>query len=84
MPTISNFYGMSIKMYFQQAEHNPPHFHVIYGDFVGVIEIETLQMVEGDLPRKALSLIKEWAELHKEELLLIWNTQKFNRIPPFL
>ena len=42
MPVISRFYGLVIKMYFQQAEHNPPHFHVVYGEHVGVIDIKTL------------------------------------------
>ncbi|WP_300707009.1 DUF4160 domain-containing protein [uncultured Brachyspira sp.] len=41
MPVIARFYGMIIKMYFQQAEHNPPHFHVIYGEYAGVFDIET-------------------------------------------
>jgi hypothetical protein len=77
-------YGMTIKMYFQQREHNPPHFHVVYGEFVGVIEIESLQMIEGDLPGKALALAREWAETNKKELLLIWNTQNFIKLPPLL
>ena len=84
MPTISTFYGMSVKMYFQQSEHNPPHFHVIYGEFAGVIEIESLQMIEGDLPVKALTLVREWAETYKKELLSIWNTQTFTKIPPLV
>lgn len=41
MPVIARFYGLIIKMYFQQAEHNPPHFHVIYGEYAGVFDIET-------------------------------------------
>lgn len=61
MPTISKFYGMIIKMYFQQSEHNPPHFHVVYGEYVGAINIKTLEMIEGDLPQKALKLVQEWA-----------------------
>jgi hypothetical protein len=82
MPTISSFYGMTIKMYFQQSEHNPPHFHVIYGEYVGVIIIESLQMVEGDLPGKAYAMVKEWAYKYKKELLTIWDTQKFINLPP--
>lgn len=50
MPLISSFYGMYIKMYFQRKEHNPPHFHVIYGEYTGEIEIKSLKMLEGDLP----------------------------------
>ncbi len=82
MPVISRFYGMVIKMYFQQKEHNPPHFHVLYGEYIGVFEISTLKMIEGDLPTKAQSLIIEWAEKHKAELLTIWTTQKFVKLPP--
>lgn len=82
MPVISRFYGMVIKMYFQQSEHNPPHFHVIYGDYLGAIDIKTLKMIEGDLPPKALTLVKEWAEQHKDELIKIWETQEFTKLPP--
>ena len=82
MPTIARFYGLVVKMYFQQAEHNPPHFHVVYGEYIGAIDIDTLEMIEGDLPPKALSLVKEWAEKHKKDLLKIWNTQEFIKLPP--
>ena len=40
-------------MYFQQSEHNPPHFHAIYGEYMGAFDIQTLEMIEGDLPSKA-------------------------------
>lgn len=82
MPVIARFYGMVIKMYFQQKEHNPPHFHVVYGEYMGVIDIQTLNMIEGDLPQKAVSLVKEWAQQHQDELLNIWNTQSFIQLPP--
>ena len=82
MPVISRFYGLVIKMYFQQSEHNPPHFHVVYGEYTGSIDIQTLEMMEGDLPSKALSLTKEWASIYSKELLEIWNTQKFITLPP--
>lgn len=82
MPIIAKFYGLIIKMYFQQAEHNPPHFHVIYGEYVGVFDIQTLKMIEGDLPAKAQALVKEWAEIHQQALLTIWNTQEFVQLPP--
>lgn len=82
MPTIAKFYGMIIKMYFQQKEHNPPHFHVIYSDYMGAIDIKTLEVLEGDLPQKALGLAKEWAAQHQKELLTIWETQEFLKLPP--
>ncbi len=45
MPIISNFYGIIIKMYFQQSEHNPPHFHAVYGEYMGAFDIQTLEMI---------------------------------------
>lgn len=82
MPIISRFNGMIIKMYFQQSEHNPPHFHVIYGEFIGSVDIRTFEMLEGDLPKKELALVTEWAKQNQTALLEIWNTQKFQAIPP--
>ena len=82
MPVIARFYGIIIKMYFQQKEHNPPHFHVVYGEYLGVFNIKTLEMMEGDLPAKAQALVKEWAEMHKEDLMKIWTTQEFVELPP--
>ena len=82
MPILSNFYGIFIKMYFQQIEHNPPHIHAIYDEYVGVINIHTGQLIEGDLPSRALRLVQKWLLLHKKELLSIWDTQNFKRIPP--
>ena len=82
MPTISCFYGIIIVMYLRNKEHNPPHVHVLYGEYMGTIEIESLQMAEGDLPPKALSMAQEWVKLHQAELLTIWNTQNFIKLPP--
>ena len=82
MPIISRFYGLIIKMYFRQSEHNPPHFHVLYGEYMGVFEINTLDIIEGDLPSKGQALVREWATRYKDELLNIWNTQEFKQLPP--
>ena len=48
MPVIARFYGMTIKMYLLGKEHNPPHIHALYGDYNGIIDIQTLDMMEGD------------------------------------
>ena len=82
MPIISKFYGMVVKMYYLASEHNPPHIHVIYGDFIGVINLLTLEMMQGDLPSKALSIVKDWVLVHKEELIKMWNTQEFKSLSP--
>jgi phosphomannomutase len=84
MPEISRFYGIVIRMYYD--EHNPPHFHAKYGDTEGVIAIESLRLVQGDLPRRALGLVLDWAELHRGDLLENWermrNAQAFKKIDP--
>lgn len=82
MPVIARFYGLIIKMFFLGKEHNPPHVHVIYQEYIGAVDIQTGKMLEGDLPNKALSLAAEWISLHREELLDIWNTQQFRTLPP--
>ena len=82
MPVIARFYGLIIKMYFQQSEHNPPHIHVLYGEYMGAVDIQNLEMIEGDLPYKALSLVREWMGQHQTELLKIWHTQEFIKLPP--
>lgn len=82
MPILSNFYGIIIKMYFQQSEHNPPHIHAMYGEYIGAIDIQTGKLLEGDLPSRALHLVQDWLQIHKNELLDIWNTQNFKKIPP--
>jgi hypothetical protein len=82
MPVITRFYGMIIKIYFRESEHNPPHFHVIYGEYNGIFDIKELKMLEGDLPPKAISMVLEWAEIYKDELIKIWETQQFIKLPP--
>ena len=58
MPVLSRFYGIIIRMYFQQAEHNPPHIHAIYGEDMAAINIQTSEVIEGHLPPKDLSLVR--------------------------
>lgn len=82
MPVITKFYGVVIKMYFKQSEHNPPHIHVIYGDYIGVIEIRTGHMIEGDLPIRAHRMVQDWMSHHRSKLLEMWKTQKFEELPP--
>jgi len=81
MPVIARFYGILIKMYFSQSEHGVPHFHAIYGEFNAVFAIETLEMLEGDLPPRAHRLVAEWAEGTKRELMDMWARQEFRQLP---
>ena len=82
MPILSRFYGIIIRMYFQQAEHNPPHIHAQYGDNTAEIVIQTLDVLEGGLPPKAMSMVCEWISIHRDELLQMWEKQEFKRLSP--
>lgn len=82
MPVIARFYGMIIKMYLLGKEHNPPHIHVMYGEYNAVIDITTLQIIEGDLPGRGISIAQEWAAKYQAELLDMWQTQNFRKLPP--
>lgn len=82
MPIISRFYGLIVKMFFALAEHNPPHIHVVYGDMDALFNIQTGELMEGDLPPRALVMVKEWIDLHRSELLEMWETQNFKTLPP--
>lgn len=70
MPEVSRFYGIIIALYYN--EHNPPHFHAKYGEFLAEIDIRTLQILSGELPKRAKSLVLEWADEHREELMQDW------------
>ena len=72
MPQISNFFGIIIRMFYD--EHNPPHFHAQYGEHKCCIDIHTFGVIEGYLPARVLGLVVEWAILHKEELLNNWHS----------
>ncbi len=82
MPVLSRFYGIVIRMYFRQAEHNPPHIHAIYGDNVAEITIQDGSILEGSLPPKALSMVREWIDLNRSDPLSIWESQEFRPLKP--
>jgi hypothetical protein len=75
---------MIVKMFFIGSGHNPPHFHVLYGEYLGEFEIQTGRMLQGDLPAKAQRLVQEWLQVQREPLLEMWNTQTFRKLPPLL
>ena len=79
MPTLSTFYGIVIQMFWQ--DHPPPHFHALYAEFEALIDIQTLDVIQGSLPRRALSLVLEWARAHRVELMEDWNLCR-QRQPP--
>ena len=84
MPTISAFYGILIQMFWR--DHAPPHFHALYAEHEAQIDIRTLEIIEGELPSRALALVLEWAAQHRGALVENWGLceamERPNRIPP--
>jgi hypothetical protein len=84
MPEISRFYGIIISIYYN--DHDPPHFHAKYGEMRGCFSLPNLELIEGKLPRRVISLVLEWAFEHRQELLNNWNLavskKPLNKINP--
>ncbi len=70
MPEICRFYGLVITMYWR--DHNPPHFHARYGGWFAEVDIQTLAVLRGGLPPRALAMTVEWASQHQAGLLEQW------------
>ena len=69
-------------MFFKPKEHEPSHIHALYGENIGIFDLRTLNMTEGDLPKKAQELVKEWLTAHQDELLKMWEKQDIGKLPP--
>ena len=84
MPRISEFFGIAIYMYYK--DHAPPHFHAIYAQYDAAIGVDPIEVMEGRLPRRAQSLVFEWAASYQDELRTNWELarvgQPLQRIPP--
>jgi hypothetical protein len=70
MPRICEFFGILIKMYFN--DHTPAHFHAEYGEFEAIYTIDTLDILRGELPRRAHTMVVEWTIIHRSELRENW------------
>jgi phosphomannomutase len=79
MPEISRFFGIVIRMYYD--EHAPPHFHALYSGDEAQIGIDPIHVLTGELPPRALSLVIEWAALHQRELMDNWNLARQDQKP---
>ncbi len=77
MPEISRFFGIVIKMFFD--DHNPPHFHAEYGSDLALIDIRALSVFSGRLPPRVMGLVIEWATLHQQELFDDWERARTNQ-----
>jgi hypothetical protein len=84
VPEISRFFGIVVAMFYN--DHAPPHFHVRYGQQKATVEIASLEILEGQLSRRVVGLVKEWGKLHQAELATDWELARIhsplNKIEP--
>jgi hypothetical protein len=84
VPTVSRFYGIEILMWFN--DHEPPHFHARYGDYEAKISIESGAVISGELPVRALKLVRKWQSVSTSALMRTWararRQQPLERIEP--
>jgi hypothetical protein len=71
MPVVAIINGIRIEFYFD--EHPPPHFHARYGEFVAQIDLETLEIIKGSLPRPQMRTIQQWATSRRQALQQAWD-----------
>ena len=76
MPELARFYGIVIAMYYK--DHLPPHFHARYGGSAVEIAIQSLSILAGNIPPRALGLVMEWAVMHQDELAEDWELARRN------
>ena len=70
MPTICRFRGIKITINYR--EHQPPHFHAVYGGEEVVVSIKEIEVIEGSIPSKQLKMLRGWAAFHQDELMENW------------
>ena len=86
MPELSRFYGIIVKMiYNDNDKHHKPHVHVYYGEYEASVGLDG-EVLDGSLPLKQYRLLSGWMALHEDELYKAWNlavlSMKFDKIDP--
>lgn len=82
MPIIAKFYGIVLKMYFKQREHNPPHLHATYGECDGVFRLSDGEMIEGNLSLKEREMVTRFIKYYTLKLVVMWESQNYEMLPP--
>lgn len=70
-PRIETVEGTALYAYIE--DHNPPHFHAIRAEYEAQIDIRTLKVIKGKLPKTALKTVVEWAEANRDAIIAKWD-----------
>ncbi len=87
MPIISQFYGIIIRIFYKDVQkHHGAHVHVEYNEYSAVYSINSIEIIDGDMPPKQNRMVTAWMEIHKDELVALWKISQhdgeFFRIDP--
>ena len=82
MTVISRFQGIIIRMYLRQKEHNLPHIHAVYGEYIGIFSIRNGEMYERDMPLKCQQYVTDFIHFYQSELIDMWENQTYRPLPP--
>ena len=82
MPTISSFYGILILMHLTRKEHCPPHIHAFYGEYEATFLISDGSILYGLFPRNGQELVKKFILKYQNELMTMWETEQYKKLPP--
>ena len=82
MPTISTFYGIIVLMHLTRKEHNPPHIHALYQEYEATFYISSGELMNGTFPTNGAELVKKFILQNQKELLEMWETEKYKKLPP--
>ena len=82
MPAISSFYGILILMHLTRKEHQPPHIHAYYGEYEATFKISDGELLNGTFPEKGQRLVKEFILLNQKDLMEMWETETYKKLPP--
>ena len=82
MPSICQFYGILILMRLTSKEHNPPHIHAYYGDYDASFYISNGEIMNGKFPSSGAALVKKFVLKYQKELLEMWETETYRKLPP--
>lgn len=78
MPEVSRFFGIIIRMFYD--EHNPPHFHAEYSGYKAVFDLQGNVLKGNLLSRTATKLVREWIDFHVLELEEAWRMARENKV----
>lgn len=81
MPELTRFFGIILRMFAEPAPHHRPHFHAFYQDDVGVVAVDRIELIGGELPARQERLVLEWAAVRQAELLAAWDRLQAGRSP---